>query len=226
MPIGIDQFENTDALGDLPTSVRILQFLARHEQQAFTRQEIATEIDGTPETVGTNLTRLKERDLVRHREPYWAVTADWDRLRNWLLDRFDDERATQLLDDQDGGGPATESLESTDSMDTDAHRPAAMAFFERVSETLANKVATLYLFGSVARDNETATSDVDVLAVIDDNADYAAVDDRLLDIAYDVQLEYGVSVEVHSMSEHEFTARKERGEPFVSTVVAEGVTRV
>jgi hypothetical protein len=63
---------------------------------------------------------------------------------------------------------------------------------------------------------------VDVLAVISDEADYATVDDQLLDIAYDVQLEYGARVEVHSIRASEFAARNERGDPFIRTVLAAG----
>jgi predicted nucleotidyltransferase len=102
------------------------------------------------------------------------------------------------------------------------HRKAAAAFIERVRDSLDDAIEALYLFGSVARDSETAGSDVDVLAVIADDANFAAVDDQLLDLAYDVQLEYAVRVEVHAIQASEFAARKDRGEPFVRTVVEEG----
>lgn len=106
------------------------------------------------------------------------------------------------------------------------HREAATAFFEQVHARLDEAIDALYLFGSVAHERETEDSDVDVLAVIADDAEYAAVDDQLLDIAYDVQLEYGVRVEVHSLRASEFESRREEGDPFVRTVVEQGTADV
>lgn len=57
----------------------ILQFLAEHPAQGFTPKEISNETGVLRGSVGTTLSRLKERDLVRHKEPYWAIGAD-DRL--------------------------------------------------------------------------------------------------------------------------------------------------
>ena len=204
MPIDIDRFEDGDDLGEPPTSKRILRFLLANDDHAYTRKEIAEAIDANPETVGTNLTRLKARNLVRHREPYWALTNDRERVIN-------------ALDASEG-----DALPSATAGADGPHREAASAFFERVRDRLDDAVEALYLFGSVALDSETTNSDVDVLAVIADDTDYAAVDDQLLDLAYDVQLEYGVPVEVHIIRASEFTDRRDRGEPFVRTVVEEG----
>lgn len=57
----------------------ILQFLARHPEKGFTPKEISGETGVPRGSVGTTLSRLKERDLVRHKEPYWAIGED-DRL--------------------------------------------------------------------------------------------------------------------------------------------------
>lgn len=214
VPIDIDQFENGEQLGDPPTSERVIRFLLTHDDSAYTRTEIADAIGADPETVGTNLTRLKQRGLVRHREPYWAVTDDSERASKFLTDRYDESVVTDRLETDDR--PAT----------TSTHRLAATAFFKRVYDCLDDAIEAMYLFGSVARGTATATSDVDVLAVITDDADFATVDDKLLAIAYDVQLEHGVGVEVHSIRAEEFIARRDRGDPFVRTVIEEGETDV
>lgn len=217
MPIGIDRFEDDDALDESTTSERIVRFLLENADRAYTRGEIATEIDSKPETVGTNLSRLKDHGLVRHREPYWALTDDR-------------ERAIDTLDARDGDGSRTVRVEGdrngTPPASNGPHREAATAFFERARDRLEDAVEALYLFGSIARDAETATSDVDILAVVANDADFAAVDDRLLDLAYAVQLEYEVPVEVHAVRASEFATRKEDGDPFVRTVLEEGERRV
>jgi DNA-binding IclR family transcriptional regulator len=86
MPISIDRFDDEpDDVLDLQEGTqpyRILQFLARHDEQAFTQTEIhdATEIKRG--SVGAALSRLQDRGLVRHRGRYWAVAED-DRLASF-----------------------------------------------------------------------------------------------------------------------------------------------
>jgi Mn-dependent DtxR family transcriptional regulator len=66
MPISITEFETVDPEEERSTAELIVEFLLENNEQAFTRSEIATAIDRAPNTVGTNLSRLKERGLVRH----------------------------------------------------------------------------------------------------------------------------------------------------------------
>lgn len=86
MPINIDRFdeESTEVL-DIQEDTqpyRILQFLAEHDDKAFTQTEIheATEIKRG--SVGAVLSRLEDRGLVRHRGRYWAIGED-DRLASY-----------------------------------------------------------------------------------------------------------------------------------------------
>ena len=86
MPISIDRFDDEpDDVLDLQEGTqpyRVLQFLARNDEQAFTQTEIheATEIKRG--SVGAVLSRLEDRGLVRHRGRYWAIAED-DRLASF-----------------------------------------------------------------------------------------------------------------------------------------------
>ncbi len=99
MPVRIDAFES----GDLPTGPsvpeQVLIYLYGNRDKAFTRAEIAIAIDEDPNTVGTALSRLKQRALVRHKGEYWAITTDLDR----LADAYDLHSITERLDEDDGG---------------------------------------------------------------------------------------------------------------------------
>lgn len=233
VPIDIEQFEDEPTLGEPTTSERIVRFLVEHADQAYTRAEIADALDVNPETVGTNLTRLKARGLVRHREPYWAFTDDHERARAVLHDRGADDLAALLSDlERDSSHETNDRSRTTDpdaqtldesSLPDDPHRAASSAFVQRARDRLDDAIDACYVFGSVARGTETAASDVDVLVVIADEADIRAVDDQLLDIAFEVQLEHDVPIEVHSLRASEFEARRDRGEPFVRTILEEGV---
>jgi hypothetical protein len=80
MPINRERF---DAIGDddaATTAELIVGFLYENRDRAFTRGEIAERIDRHPNTVGTNLSRLKQRNLVQHKDRYWTVTDDLERL--------------------------------------------------------------------------------------------------------------------------------------------------
>lgn len=104
MPVSIDDFET----GELPRGPsvpeQVLAYLYRHRDQAFTRSEIATGVDEDPNTVGTALSRLKDRELVRHKGAYWAITDDLER----VTAAYDLHTATARLDDEDGGIDADE----------------------------------------------------------------------------------------------------------------------
>lgn len=99
MPVRIEEFET----GELPSGPsvpeQVLAYLYANRDKAFTRSEIATGIDGDPNTVGTALSRLKQRDLVRHKGEYWAITNDLDR----VADAYGLHSMTEQLDDDDGG---------------------------------------------------------------------------------------------------------------------------
>lgn len=103
MPISIDRFEDSEELRERTTSERVVRFLLAHDEQAFTRSELADALDADPNTVGTNLSRLKERELVRHREPYWAITDDHERVASVFKTRAEDAYLNELFGEEDWG---------------------------------------------------------------------------------------------------------------------------
>jgi predicted transcriptional regulator of viral defense system len=86
MPINIDRFdeEPTEALNlqESTQPYQILQFLAEHDDKAFTQTEIHEATDINRGSVGAVLSRLEDRGLVRHRGRYWAIGED-DRLASY-----------------------------------------------------------------------------------------------------------------------------------------------
>lgn len=77
VPIDIDRFERSEET-DLTSSgrtnaERILGFLATNSGQAYTPKEIHDETGIPRGSVGVVLSRLEERELVRHRGEYWAI---------------------------------------------------------------------------------------------------------------------------------------------------------
>jgi hypothetical protein len=81
MPISIDEFESHEP-GDGPTNAeRVLGFLVRNRDKAYRAIEIAEATGVNENSIHPVLHRLEDRELVRHREPYWAI-GDLDSVRD------------------------------------------------------------------------------------------------------------------------------------------------
>lgn len=100
MPINIEAFESDETLDDPSTGEQVVAYLAANDDKAFKRGEIAAAIDAESNAVGSALTRLKDRGLVRHRQHYWAITDDRDRLRA----AYDIHRLLESLTDSEDEG--------------------------------------------------------------------------------------------------------------------------
>lgn len=102
------------------------------------------------------------------------------------------------------------------------HEAALADLVERVRAADPADVQRLILFGSVARAAHDATSDLDLLVVVAETADRAAVEERIRDLAYDVMLDHGVAISIHGVSEATLAQREDH--PFFARVRAEGRT--
>jgi predicted transcriptional regulator of viral defense system len=86
MPINVDRLDEEPAevldLKEGTQPYRILQFLAEHADKAFTQTEIHEATGINRGSVGSALSRLDDRGLVRHRGRYWGIAED-DRLASY-----------------------------------------------------------------------------------------------------------------------------------------------
>jgi DNA-binding transcriptional regulator LsrR (DeoR family) len=110
--IDIDEFENADAdeFKERNDTERIVLFLDKNNDRAWKAATIAKHLGLDTDVVSAILSRLKERGLVRHKRPYWAITDDEERLQS----AYRLHRQYETADDQYG----EESLEElqTDEM--------------------------------------------------------------------------------------------------------------
>jgi len=82
--IDIDEFENADAgeFEERNDTERIVLFLDEHDDRAWKAATIAERLGLEPDAISAILSRLKDRELVRHKRPYWAITHDEERLHS------------------------------------------------------------------------------------------------------------------------------------------------
>lgn len=73
MPISIDEFESHGPETRETNAERVLGFLARNDDKAYKALEIAAATGVDENSIHPVLNRLEKRNLVRHKEPYWAI---------------------------------------------------------------------------------------------------------------------------------------------------------
>ncbi|KXB05875.1 hypothetical protein AKJ51_04590 [candidate division MSBL1 archaeon SCGC-AAA382A20] len=80
MPISAKEFEETPEkaleIREGTNAEKILNFLLKNQDKAFTRKEIMEETEVKSGSIGVTLSRLEEKNLVRHKGNYWALARD------------------------------------------------------------------------------------------------------------------------------------------------------
>ena len=80
-------------------------------------------------------------------------------------------------------------------MPSSSERQRALAeFVVRLRRGLADSLVDVRLFGSEARGEASPESDIDVLIVVEPDDARIALEDRIIDIAFDVNVEFGVYI--------------------------------
>jgi Mn-dependent DtxR family transcriptional regulator len=99
MPIDIGTFTeaSNDELSETTNAEKVVRFLSKNDDKAFTPSEIADGTEVKKSSIGTVLRRLEDRDLVRHKGDYWAI-GDEETIR----DAFRFHRVMEDLNDQFG----------------------------------------------------------------------------------------------------------------------------
>ena len=109
--IDIDEFENADPddFEERNDTERIVRFLDTHDDRAWKAATIAERLGLETDAVSAILSRLKDRGLVRHKRPYWAITDDTERLQSAYRlhrhheradDQYGEERLEELQTDE------------------------------------------------------------------------------------------------------------------------------
>lgn len=105
-----------------------------------------------------------------------------------------------------------------------SHRRAALAeFVKRVRQALSDSVVDVRLFGSEARGEATPESDIDVLVVVQPDTARVPLEERIIDIAFDVNLEFGVYISPRVITPAILSHPVWRETPFLKTVARESV---
>ena len=109
-------------------------------------------------------------------------------------------------------------------MPSDPNRTRATGeFVRRVRRDLSANIVDLRLFGSEARGEASPESDIDVLVVVQPDAERVALETRIVDIAFDVNLEFSVFISPSVVTPAILNHPVWRESPFIETVLREGI---
>jgi predicted nucleotidyltransferase len=121
--------------------------------------------------------------------------------------------------------PCTRPTESytTSMASASTRRLAVEEFVKRLRQGLSSHMLDVRLFGSEARGEATSESDIDVLVVVQPDTDRVQFEDRMIDIAFDVNLEFGVYISPRVVTPRILNDPVWRETPFIKNVARESI---
>lgn len=87
-------------------------------------------------------------------------------------------------------------------------RQVVHEFSLRAQRLYGSGLKQIIVYGSVARDEATIDSDIDLAVVLAGDIDPSREIDRMIEIITDVNLEYGVLLSVYPVSEQDYINRE------------------
>jgi predicted nucleotidyltransferase len=102
-----------------------------------------------------------------------------------------------------------------------AVQAALATYVDHASRLYPDEVLSITLYGSQARGDAKNESDIDVLVVV--RRDSAALRQDLVDLAWQVQFEYGVVISDIIRSDDQFNRMRANRFPFYQSIEREGV---
>lgn len=97
---------------------------------------------------------------------------------------------------------------------------AIREFSHRARSLYGDRLKHLLIYGSFARDEATADSDIDLAVVLSGDIVPGEEIDRMIDIITDVNLDYGVLLSVYPLSETDY---HNRNSPLLINIRREGI---
>jgi len=101
------------------------------------------------------------------------------------------------------------------------YQEAVKEFVRRAREKYEDKIDSIILFGSVAREEAKEDSDIDILVVVNERD----IEDmkEINGIAFEVSMEFSQSISPKIYAVNEIVNRLEIGAPFINEVLKDGV---
>jgi len=167
---------------------------------------------------------LRVRGITRSANLANAITIASARRATLMGNLFERRGRIVLAASDRRGHSASEGDSYTTDVPTVSNRkPALTEFVRRLRATLPDNVLDVRLYGSEARGDATPESDIDVFVLVQPDDQRSRLEDRIVDIAFDVNLQFDVFISPCVVTPEILNHPVWRETPFIETVLREGV---
>ena len=177
------------------SKLKILRFLFS-EKDEHTGRAIARAIDMSASSTHENLQNLKEEGLISLRKKGNSILYKI-RLENQIVKKLLNPLFTE-----------------EHSMFKDI-----VFLIKRVMFKQNKKIASLALFGSVVRKEETAKSDIDLLVVVKNSRDKAAMTEALDKLNREISKQYGAAISPYLVTKKELKNKNDQKKAIVKSIL-------
>jgi len=162
------------------------------------------------------ISELSEKSGVGYKTTHGLV----GKLENFGIINVEERGGSKLVSlNQDS--PYIDALENLGSIDSQPLRKVAEEYAEEVVEEL-QEIKSVILFGSVMHGLPTEESDIDILILVDSEADQEDIEEAVWTIRDRYEREENVNISPIVMSQKKFELNAENREPFESKVKQKG----
>ena len=162
------------------------------------------------------ISELSEKSGVGYKTTHGLV----GKLENFGIINVEERGGSKIVSlNQDS--PYIDALENLGSIDSQPLRKVAEEYAEEVEEEL-QEIKSVILFGSVMHGLPTEESDIDILILVDSEADQEDIEEAVWTIRDRYEREENVNISPIVMSQKKFELNAENREPFESKVKQKG----
>jgi predicted nucleotidyltransferase/predicted transcriptional regulator len=162
------------------------------------------------------ISELSEKSEVGYKTTHSLV----EKLENFGIINVDEKGGSKLVN-LNQESPYIETLEKLGTIDSQPLRKAAENYAEEINGEFS-EIKSVILFGSVLKGLPTDESDIDILILVDSEADREEVEEKIWAVRDRYEREENVNISPIVMNKEKFELDAENREPFARKVKEEG----
>jgi predicted nucleotidyltransferase/predicted transcriptional regulator len=162
------------------------------------------------------ITELSEKSKVGYKTTHSLV----GKLENFGIINVEEKGGSKIVG-LNQKSPYIDVLENLGSIDSQPLREVAEMYAEEITGEFS-EIKSVRLFGSVLRGLPTEESDIDILILVDSEADQEEIEDAIWTIRDRYEREENVNISPIVMTRKKFGLKAENREPFESKVKEQG----
>ncbi len=186
------------------TNVLVLRFLAKFNNQFFTKEEIAKEIGAGPRNVYDSLQALSYEKILTKKyttgKLFYKFVVD-SKVKELIYSLFQEERERLPL-------KTTKFYKLISEIES------------KIIKIVGSNLVDIFLFGSVAKGRDTETSDIDLCVLLDKHN--SKVEKKITTMSFDKK--FSREVQMHIFTASELLEGQKNKNPLVMNILRDGLS--